>query len=243
MNKFTTSPVSKHSESGNSLISLMIGIALSTITMLTATHMHTSHQLAVNDLNDSITHDRTILTSLSIIEKEIQNAGYGIPNADQNHIMIEFDAGDSTTPAIRSLLWRFITDEDSTGITNGVHETPHCRKLTESGGTIDGKNYRFLKLFASSSCHPSNPLQNTTWDIEIGRLGQWEIKDAVVTRINTEQTFFTFALNSTTCSFPGLDNPDVHLEVQIQAPNSAELNGHDDLPENGINVCLTNIHP
>lgn len=236
MTKDRVTPVTMHSETGLSLISLMIGIALSTITILTATHMHTTHQIAVNELNDSIRHNRLVLTSLKVIEKEIQSAGFGIADADQSHVVTQFDPGDSTTPATRSILWRYVA-EDNDGNTQN-----YCRGLRESGVHIKGIEHRVLSLIGSSSCLLTNPLETTNWNQTIGRLGLWKVRGELTSHINQFGTLFSFQLATTDCSFPGLNIPDTHLSATITAPNNAQLNGHA-LPPNGTTVCLTNINP
>lgn len=242
MTSISPAPITKQSEAGMSLISLMLSIALSTVTMLAATHMHTSHQIAVNELNDSIKHDRTILTSLKVIEKEILSAGYGISDADENDIMTIHTPADLTgpTPAVRRLLWRYVFE----GAT-------HCRMLIESGIYVNGVEFRTLTLrkapdtaaTPAEACNTTNALSAITYNDTIGRLGEWEVKDGMAARINTNTTLFSFNLTNATCSFPGLSNPAAHMSVTIEAPNSAELNGHTFPKNNGITLCLTNITP
>lgn len=242
MTKNAMTPVTKKIESGMSLISLMVSIALSSVTMLAATHMHTSHQLAVNELDDSIRHNRLVLTSLKVIEKEVLSAGYGIAGADADDIITQFVPADTVNliPAVRSLLWRFNYDFNS----DGTDET-ECRALIESGVYVNGIEHRFLTLRRapdlSAACNTSTPLADITMNETIGRLGEWEVKGELVSHVSASNTLFSFQLQTDNCSFPGLRNPQDHMSATIRAPNSAELNGHGF--QNGITVCLTNISP
>ena len=225
-------PISRKSQTGTSLISLMLGVTLSIFGMLVTTSMHARHQAAVNSLEYSISHNRQLITALISIEKEVQSAGYGITMADQSNIITQTTPATATTPAGHSLLWRYVD--------NG---TTVCRGLRERGFFEDGIEHRALILISSpTDCNTTTPLQNFLWDRLEGRLGQWEVRNELTDYINTNETLFTFNLTSATCSSPGQTQFGTHLIATVSAPNTAELNGNA-IPANNVTACLLNIFP
>jgi len=238
-------PVLKDCELGVSLISLMLGIALSSASMLAATSMLVSHQSAVSDLQDSIVYNRKIVTALSTVQKQIQSAGFGIDNpvqtGNQADIVIEFDPGTATNPARTSILWRYI---DNPG-TNAPPVTV-CRGIIEDGSTIDDTETRRLRFVQTTStdCNLTTPLANMVWNVTLGTLGSWVVEDQLVPYINANGTLFSFVLPTTPviCPAPGtrlMPNTPQYLRATISAPDFAELSGQS-AGLNTFNVCLIN---
>lgn len=224
--------ITGNSQQGMSLISLMIGVSLSIFGMLVTTSMHARHQVAVNSLQHAIIHNRLLITAMSTMQKEVQSAGYGITGADQNDIITLFVPATSTVPASRTLLWRY---RDSGAVV--------CRGIRESGFFTNNIERRVLNTITSPlDCDETTPLQNFAWSGVDGHLGQWDVRNELVTHINNNDTLFSFGLLDTTCSTSGGTQTGRHLLATISAPNNAELNGSM-AAQNSVTACLINIQP
>ena len=148
----------KSSNGGFSLISLMVGLAISALTILAGLFLHTNNQVAVAQLHRSILHDQRISKSMNIITKQIQSAGYNIPNASIQDVHTTLELSTAISPTTRTLMWRYIADDASIA----------CRGIEETGGTLDGNDYRILNLISSDAdCTLGTPLQSMAWDLSL----------------------------------------------------------------------------
>lgn len=217
---------------GMTLVSLMVSMAIMLSGVLVSLNLHSNNERSVDLLRTDTTHNRLLMTAMIVAQKELQGAGYGIGGANENDVITQFTSKISSTPATRSILWRYMD--------NGIVS---CRGLREGGITLEEKEYRSLDLIESTTdCNTTLPLENLAWDTTAGNLGLWEIQGQLATHLETNETLFDFQIAAGNCSAYRLMTATQYLIATISVPDTAELNGHV-LPSNTVDLCLINVRP
>lgn len=217
---------------GLSLIGLLIGLLISVLCILASLTLYKNliHVATESKLDSS--HDGQLASAMLVVQLEVQSAGYGIDDANFDHIVVPA----SPTGEIR-LLWRFSTDGGSTFECRGFLE-----EKNEEGGV-----FRELKLIkVSSGCNGTSPLSGFTW-VDVSVLGRWRIVDNATglgQYVTAQNTMFSFDLSSSKCNPYGASGnaTETHGFLTVTAPGSAFLHGAADMTANVYEFCLPNIY-
>ncbi len=232
MYKNFTQPSSRHTQQGMTLIGLMLSLVLTLASALVGINLHINNQRTVDSIRNATAHNLTLMTSLVVIQKKIQAAGFGIVGANENDVTTVFIPSTPDTPASRAIFWRFIEG----GATK-------CYGIREIGITPNGQSFRQLDTITSvSDCNTTGALESLAWDGPSKRLGRWGIDSLLSIYLATNGTLFNFQLSKADCSISRLTTSNEHSKVTVTVPNTAGLNGHA-IPSNIIEICLTNVHP
>ena len=226
MNKFD-----HKNQSGFTISSLMIGIAVALVCILASLQLYAAHRISTAQMKESSKHSRQLSSAIVVVEKQIMSAGYGMAGADANDVVVQNIASTPTTSASTSLYWRYF---DAGMI---------CRGLRETSELIDGEEYRVLTALGSTACNNTTALVSMPWDVQVGVLGNWPVEDVVASYVATNETLFDFNVTTQNCAPYRVVNAASHLMVSVRAPTFAELNGMTGVPANGVDVCLINTGP
>ena len=220
-------------QTGVTLMSLMAGLLVSTLSVLASISAYLNLRAVASDAESVLVHDGQIVATLLVAEKYVMDAGYGITDAGPNDIKIVSTSATLITDATTSLLWRY---NDGSSIV--------CTGLKESGVLIDEKQYRLLTSIGSSAdCNEISDLGTLLWADEATQLGQWPVTDDVANYLTTNETLIDFQMSTLICSPFGYGASASHLSVTISIPSTAELSGA--ITQNGsqTTLCLSNISP
>lgn len=202
---------------GISMISLMIGMLVSAIGVLSMTSMHKSLiQVSVQSQSDA-RHDSQLAFALMQLQVALQNAGYGIENAGpETAKLINYDG----EPA---LVWR----TQSNTVTECLGFVEHA--FIDTKTNMAGRQLTAIE--ATANCTIDAELQNLTWEPH---------HTAAYFR-NQNQSIIDFQVNAANCSPYGFGPAIDHLLVTITVQSSADLANANTTPIQ-YQHCLANIY-
>lgn len=225
---------------GLSLIGLLIGLLISVLCILASLTLYkTLIRVATESTIDS-RHDGQIATASLVIQMEVQTAGYGIADADEDDVL-----ADAPTVGEQRFLWRYSPDQGTTFECRGLHEYQ----------VVEGvETFRVLRVIKGTGCNGTAALSSFNWTTEVSVLGRWRVFDDGVSatgldaHIATHKTLFKFTVPSLTGSpctpfGAGSGTTQNHLQLQVTAPGSANLQGAVGVPLNTYSYCLANTYP
>lgn len=206
---------------GFSLVGIMVGMLLSMISILTAlvlyrTMVHTS----VGSRIDA-TIDGQMASAMSILQMELQSAGFGYPSTGSVlHVFLE--PGGAPT----YLYWRYL----DTG------NVPVCRGFR---AIDDGATVRKLELLKSTTCDSTSLLSSFTWE-QLSELAKF----TVLSGQNLPEV--RLAMVADQCFPYGMSPKAEYPQVTITIDNAARRAALDDTstaPNNAFrySFCLSNI--
>ncbi len=222
-------------QSGISLISMMIGMFISTLCILASLTLYKSLiQVAAESKLDT-SFDGQMSTALMVAQMEIQAAGYGIDEADADDIQLRTTAASGGTNATSELLWRY-----SEG------GTFNCRSLVDETVTVtensESVTYRQLTLkTATANCDATTPLASMTWG-NPSVLARWNLLGQLGSYVESGNNLFNFSLAPVNCSPYGAVTQNRHLQLTIVTPSSTTLNTAN-VALNNLEICLANTYP
>ena len=213
---------------GISLISLMVGTALSMLTILTMLALFKNLIPVSIESTQNANHDGGLASALLLTQLELQSAGFGILGAGRDNFLVY-------PPSSTAILWRH-KDLDSSNIScSGLLVRKHPTK-TE-------REYRTLTLLQKPVCNvalrslsvaESDDALKASWmavtDTEPG-----SITNLVLLAPETDLTFEK--ADTTACRSYGIGNDDDHPQITITATNSSAV----DALKVIYTVCLSNI--
>ncbi len=202
-----THRVSIPHQSGVSLISLMIGLFISMLCILSSLTLYKNLVHVSTDARLDTLHDGQLAGAFLTVQLEIQNAGYQIADAGLDDIVKQTN-GDSL-----ELFWRY---------NDGAFR---CRGLIESKLIESGITYRVLTLVeASAGCDEASALSGMTWGTEVATLARWPVRTGLATYMTGRTSMLDIDIDDTkTCSPYGAVLTDTHVRVTISAPSSSRL--------------------
>ena len=206
----------RNAQQGVTLISLLIGMLISIFSVLSILALYKNLVSVSISATADASHDGQVATALLTAQLELQNAGYGIANADELHLNTNDDGSE--------IRWRYYD--------NGAYQ---CRSIREIA--IDD-NTRSLELFeANKNCSESSELTTVEWK-SLAVLTK-------ISRIETlPEQIFTFSIGTTECSPYGVGATDKHLTVSMSAVGSADFhNATSDISATSYSLCLVSTHP
>ena len=205
-----------HRQQGATLISLMIGMLISIVSALGILSLYKNLVTVSINATADASHDGQIATALMTVQLELQNAGYGIKNADSAHLNAS-TAGDE-------IRWRFLD--------NGKYQ---CRAIKEIA--IDANTRALNLLEAATNCTATSDLSALQWApvTTLTKIHRQEPMNAQI---------FNFAISTASCSPYGIGKAEKHLLAIIKAIGSADF--HDassTISATEFQLCLASTHP
>lgn len=201
---------------GFTLIELMIGLLISMLCMIMLLMLFRQiSQISVRS-SQSAEYDAQIQTGLLVLEKFIQNAGYGSGLANDIQIGTHFG-----NPA---LFWRFIPELDS------VPVSYQCQGVAEKITTENGLRIHRLVLMKKDACGTTTALTE----------GTWQESQAIVSINNNSTTpIFRYALSQGECRPFGINSTPVGTKQISLTAFRPEMTGLGEKIQSLI--CLNNI--
>lgn len=203
-------------QSGATLIGLMIGMLISIISVLAILTLYKNLVHVSIDATEDASHDGQVATALITAQLELQSAGYGIENADGLHLNASDDGSE--------IRWRYYEDSQY-----------QCRAIRET--VIDDRS-RSLTLFEGDKfCDATTELSAVEWK-PLSTLTKIVRQQAI-----TEQ-LFTFSVGIGECSPFGVGATSKHLIATMAAVGSADLhNSTTDITATNYSLCVVSTHP
>ncbi|MBM7062771.1 hypothetical protein JQX08_18820 [Pseudomonas sp. UL073] len=214
-------------QTGLTLISLMIGMLLSTMCILAMLALYRNLvQTAVVATQDA-NQDGQLAAGLLSAQLEVQSAGFGIDSSAASNL--EKSTISLSGSSHSALLWRYL---DASGY--------QCRGLVDRGASDanSGKAVRLLSLLqADSGCSASANLAGLNWSVrqDLAKLLVPAAQQAA------PQAVVTFSIAKVDCAPFGLGVAASHPQVTLSAQSSAQLAGASGVAPLSYSLCLTNI--
>lgn len=224
-------------QQGLSMIGLLIGLLISMLGILASLTLYKNLLHVATESKIDTLYDGQLASALSIMQVELQSAGYGIDDADGDDVVRRFTAASGSDHAKLELLWRY---HDGTNfVCRGLLE--HTKTITDSEG--DNREVRELTLRkVDSGCDDTTALTSMTWSDD-SLLARWPMITTLQTYLSGNNTIFSFTITSASCSPFGLTTGEQHLQVTVISPSSTTLNRADSSAENHFQYCLPNTYP
>lgn len=212
----------KKNQAGVTLISLLIGLFISMLCILSSLTLYKSLiQVTVEAKSDTL-HDGQLAAAFLTTQLEIQSAGFQIAEPDADDVVVRVNAG------TLELLWRF---------NDGAFR---CRGLKETQETIAGLDYRVLNLVeATAGCDGDAALVGMNWG-EVATLGRWAIRGEFATYMAGRDSMLNVNIATVPCSPYGSVNATDHMVVTISAPSSSSIHGAVNGATTSFKYCLLN---
>lgn len=207
---------------GMSLISMMIGLAISMLSILAMLSLYRNIVQNAVVATRSANLDGQIAAGLLSAQLELQSAGFGIEDANGADLMLATIDLSDNSPA---LLWRLLEENNYL-----------CRGLLDRGVTeaATGQSMRVLSLLQASDCDASGNLADRNWAV---------VSDLVEFRRQSASQI-GFEIDSRICWPFGANgsNSTSHAQVTLSAPSSSQLAGASADPIT-YSICLPNVRP
>ncbi len=184
-------------EQGFSLVELMVGMLLASLAILTSLTLY-SNLVKVNvESTTDAKHDGQLASAMSILQLELQSAGYGITPANPADLVLV----DST-----HLNWRFRPNPDAAVYT--------CRGFWVE----DGNDGRIFKLITRKNCAANTNLNSVViedWDVDNQKeLAQFKRNPPVI----------ALSMENKSCSPFGFSKAAAHPYVTLSVQSSVKKN-------------------
>lgn len=212
----------KHRQRGVTLISLMIGMAISLGVILSMLALFQSLIVISLKSNQDSAQDGEVSTGLTTLQSMVQSAGYGLTAGTNPHVQL---AATNVAQGATGLLWRY---QDS-GVLRcqGVVELPGVDERTKKG-------MRVLTLLTSTACSGSASLASLSWSTA----------DTLIRFKNTTVQQTRLTLETQVCAPFGVASLKAsHYVAGMYAPSSAVRAGVAGIEPIHYSVCLTNLTP
>jgi len=202
-------------QAGVSLISLMVGMALSLMTMaaLFVLFQQTTRQSI--QMREDMDLDGQVSTILLSIQQDVQSAGFGIEDVAVDKIVVEADPSKD----LEKWHWRYTID----GMT-------YCQGFEEF--IEDGDPALKMRWLNEIPCNLGDELKGVTWDDD-------DDKELAAVFENQTESILEIVLDKASC-WPysqGDDGP--HWMLTVTADNSIVVGGNPGTYS--FDYCLTNI--
>lgn len=219
------------------MIGLLIGLLISMMSILASLTLYKNLLHVATESKIDTLYDGQLASALSVMQVELQSAGYGIDGANGDDVVRVFTSASGGTDATLALLWRY---HDGTNfVCRGVLE--HTNTITDTDG--DSRSVRELTLRkVDSGCDETTALTSMTWSDD-SLLARWPMIATLKTYLSSNNTIFSFTLNSGPCSPFGVTSGEEHLQVSVLSPSSTTLNRADTSARNDFVYCLPNTYP
>jgi prepilin-type N-terminal cleavage/methylation domain-containing protein len=203
-------------QNGFTLVELMVGLVIAMLCMIMMLMLFKQiSQISMSSTQDS-EYDAQLKTGMLVMEKFVQNAGYGSGHPSDIQLGTHF-----SNPAI---FWRFIPNLDSTPIAY------QCQGIAEQM-TTDGKStLHRLVLISKANCGNSSAVED----------GEWTEQHAILAIKNSDAApIFNYQIAQGDCRPYGIDKKNVGVKhIQLSAPRQ-HMTGLGDRIQ--TTVCLNNI--
>lgn len=211
---------------GLTLISLMIGLVLSSLCILAMLGLYRNLVQAAVVATQDANQDGQLAAGLLSAQMELQSAGFGIDSGASNSLQRTTITLDGQNPV--ALLWRF---RDASGY--------QCRGLVDRGASdaASGRPVRLLSLLqANGGCTAGSSLAGLNWNVRQD-LAQLQVPAA---QQSAPVALVEFSVAAVDCAPFGQGSKARHPQVTLTAQSSAQLAGAAVAPLS-YSLCLSNI--
>lgn len=214
----------------------MVGLFISMLCILATFTLFKTVGIVTREGQLDNLYDGQLASAMLMSQLQIQNAGYGIDNADASDIVKIETAKTTDDDHITKLVWRY---------KHGG--TVYCEGIEEKTVTItlNGENFEYRQLAsvnATSDCTEAANLADLTFN-QVNVLARWQKLGALNTYLEANDKLFTFELTAEDCSPFGTAAMASHLTINITAPSSTSLNTNSGDAVNNLSICLANTYP
>lgn len=203
-------------KNGFTLLELMVGLVIGILCMLMMLMMFKQiSQISIQSAQDA-EYDSQLQTGMVIVQKLIQNAGYGSGTVS--------DIATGTHFSRPAIFWRYVADINASPITYT------CQGIGEKITTENNQKVHRLIMLKKDSCGNSTAVNSGTWQ---------EQQTLVAIRNQSDAALFQYQLSETNCRPFGIDKNNVGIrQLTLTAPRQYPIP-----PEPNIQtiVCLNNI--
>lgn len=215
-------------QAGVTLISLMIGLLISMLTVLSGMTLYKNLSHINADTKRDTLHDGKLTTVMLRLQKAVHIAGYGISSAGADHI-----ATQATTNG-KQLLWRY--SDGTNYFCRGIEDDT----VTDATTNVEYRQISFIT--AATGCDATAALTGLTWSVDT-IVERWPLAESVTLKnyITTNAEFFDFGVVQTNCAPFGITGIQARYAVTISAPDAAELHGAN-ATTNSYQYCLPNLY-
>ena len=201
---------------GFTLVELMIGIVISMLCMIMMLMFFKQlSQISITSAQDA-EYDAQLKTGMLVIEKFVQNAGYGSGQLG--------DIAKGTHYGNPAVFWRYIPDLSVTPITYA------CQGIAEQVVTNGAQKLHRLVLLKKTNCGNSTAISEGTWE---------EHQPIIALKNTSDQPVFNYDIAQGDCRPYGIDKNNVGFrQLTLTAPRQ-----HGTALGQNIQttVCLNNI--
>lgn len=209
-------------QQGMSLISMLIGLMISILCILSSLTLYKNLVHVAADSKVATSYDSQLASAMYTIQMELQSAGYKIADAGASHL-VKDDDGHTI-----AFYWRYY---------DGANY--QCRGFKEVDNAASDPAFRLLKL-VKANCTATSVLDSLAWN-DHAILAQWPLVEKLVTYKNGDSLLDITAPAKVECSPYGALAPQKHWSVTITAPTSAMINGAGG-NANVFTFCLPNTY-
>ena len=209
-------PKTGKTQRGVTLVSLLIGMLISIFSVLSILALYKNLVTVSISATTDAAHDGQVATALLTAQLELQNAGYGINNADGLHLNTNDDGSE--------IRWRYRED--------GTYQ---CRAIRE---VAVNSNTRSLELFeADKNCTAESELSTVEWK-------SLSVLTKISRLESMPEQIFTFSVATSQCSPYGVGAASKHLMASMSAIGSADFhNATSEITATSYSLCLVSTHP
>lgn len=202
---------------GFTLLELMVGIVISMMCMIMMMMFFKHHSAISLSSSQDAEYDTQVKTGLLIIEKFVQNAGYGSGKPE------DVDIGTySGNPA---LLWRYMPN------LNAVPMSYECQGITEKIENENGHKIHRLVLLKNPNCGNDTAITDLSWP---------EPQSILAIKNDSATPIFQFQLSHGDCRTYGIDSNNAGArQLTVTAPRQ---HGTGVGQEVQTKICLNNIN-
>ncbi len=203
-------------KNGFTLVELMVGLVIGMLCMIMMLMLfkQVSH-ISLQSSQDA-EYDAQLQTSMLIVQKLIQNAGYGSGAVD--------DIETGTYLSQPAVFWRYVQNVDASPIVY------ICQGISEQISTENNQKVHRLMVLKKDSCGNSTSVSSGTWQ---------EQQTVIAIRNQSDSPLFQYTLSASNCRPFGIDKQNVGIrQVTLTAPRQY-LTGT--MANVQTTVCLNNI--
>lgn len=203
-------------QNGFTLVELMVGLVIGMLCMIMMLMMFKQISHISLQSSQDAEYDAQLQTSMLIVQKLMQNAGYGSGQAK--------DIGTGTYLTRPALFWRYVADVDATPLEY------HCQGVSEQISTENNQKVHRLIVLKKDNCGNITAFNSVAWD---------EQQTIIAIRNQSDSALFQYAISASDCRPFGIDKNNVGIrEVTLTAPRQYLSGAAANIQ---TKVCLNNI--
>ena len=203
-------------KNGFTLVELMVGLVISMLCMITMLMLFKQVSHISLQSNQDAEYDAQLQTGMLIVQKLIQNAGYGSGAANDIEI--------GTYLSRPAVFWRYVEDIDASPIVY------ICQGVSEQITTDNNQKVHRLIVLKKDNCGNLNAVSSGTWQHQ---------QTIIAIRNQSDSALFQYAMSASDCRPFGIDKNNFGIrQITLTAPRQYLTGTGENIQ---TKVCLNNI--